>query len=114
MADMRGGGGRGQSRAGEDLEEIVVKVKRCAKVVKGGKRFSFKALVVVGDYRNCSAVLRDPTVSSDRQRSLLGATFGATPDEVPADSFLSMDAPDHTRLRGLVAKAFTPRVIANL
>src|SRR5687768_14176061 len=49
MADMRGGGGRGQSRAGEDLEEIVVKVKRCAKVVKGGKRFSFKALVVVGD-----------------------------------------------------------------
>jgi cytochrome P450 len=72
------------------------------------------ALVVVGDYRNCSAVLRDPTVSSDRERSLLGATFGATPDEVPADSFLSMDAPDHTRLRGLVAKAFTPRVIANL
>ena len=50
MADMRGGrGDRGQSRAGEDLEEIVVKVKRCAKVVKGGKRFSFKALVVVGD-----------------------------------------------------------------
>ncbi|MGX7827591.1 cytochrome P450 [Actinokineospora sp. 24-640] len=72
------------------------------------------ALVVVGDYRNCSAVLRDPTVSSDRQRSLLGATFGATPDEVPADSFLSMDAPDHTRLRGLVAKAFTPRVITAL
>lgn len=40
---------RRESRAGEDLEEIVVKVKRCAKVVKGGKRFSFKALVVVGD-----------------------------------------------------------------
>jgi small subunit ribosomal protein S5 len=32
-----------------ESNEIVVKVKRCAKVMKGGKRFSFAALVVVGD-----------------------------------------------------------------
>jgi small subunit ribosomal protein S5 len=32
------------------LESTVVKVYRCAKVVKGGRRFSFAALVVVGDH----------------------------------------------------------------
>jgi len=31
------------------LEDTVVKVYRCSKVVKGGRRFSFAALVVVGD-----------------------------------------------------------------
>ena len=31
------------------LEDTVVKVFRCSKVVKGGRRFSFGALVVVGD-----------------------------------------------------------------
>jgi small subunit ribosomal protein S5 len=34
---------------GLDLKDKVVNVARVAKVVKGGKRFSFAALVVVGD-----------------------------------------------------------------
>lgn len=40
-------GGRQQEES--EFEDKVIHINRCAKVVKGGRRFSFAAIVVVGD-----------------------------------------------------------------
>jgi cytochrome P450 len=70
------------------------------------------ALVVVGRHADISAVLRHPNASSERGKSLLAPAVSRRTRE--RRSFLSLDPPDHTRLRRLVSKAFTPRRIALL
>jgi cytochrome P450 len=74
-------------------------------------------------YADCLAVLRHPHASSDARNSSSFQDFFETLNGEDAEAlsdmrrlrpFLFMDPPDHTRLRGLVAKAFTPRVVDGL
>ncbi len=73
-------------------------------------------------YADCAALLRDPRASSDQTKSDAAQAIIAQQAAIASDSqieqqmrsFLFMDPPDHTRLRGLVNKAFTTRVIEGL
>jgi cytochrome P450 len=69
----------------------------------------FWAVVRYDDVRSIS---RDP----ERFCSGQGVQFADAPQEMleASQSFLSMDAPRHTKLRGLVQKAFSPRQVARI
>ena len=76
---------------------------------------------VLSRYADCEALLKDPRSSSDFRNSDAFRQFieqqGANPDEGfigGTRPFLFLDPPDHTRLRGLVNKAFTPRTVEGL
>jgi cytochrome P450 len=75
---------------------------------------------VLTRYADIAAVLRDPRFSSSR-RALQADGAGPPPSgaggpvaRVFGLTMLFSDPPDHTRLRGLVNKAFTPRVVESL
>jgi cytochrome P450 len=63
-------------------------------------------------YEDVRAISRDPT----RFCSGEGVQFSDAPPEMleASQSFLAMDAPRHSKLRGLVASAFTPRQIKRI
>jgi cytochrome P450 len=77
--------------------------------------------VVLSRYADSWAVLRDPRASTDQRHSTAYQNSVASGElhpvsEAPFEqpSFLFLDPPDHTRLRRLVSKAFTPRVVEAL
>jgi cytochrome P450 len=78
--------------------------------------------VVVGRYDDCQWVLRDSRFGKG-EISAVWEVYGLTQEqwfarfgdiEHRTTSMLGLDPPDHTRLRRLVAKAFTPKTVANL
>ena len=77
-------------------------------------------LYVASRYADVAALLRDPRFSADRRHAapfrLLRWANRDSRDFVNLidRNLLNLDAPDHTSLRGLVNKAFTPRRVAAL
>ena len=67
-------------------------------------------VVILAKHRHCTDLLRDGRVSSDRN----SARIYHGSDTVKTRNLLNLDPPDHTRIRRLISRAFTPRVMARL
>jgi cytochrome P450 len=68
---------------------------------------------VLTRYQDCAVAVRDQRLANDER---LADNYGVTtqPREAEDIAMLFLDPPDHTRLRSLVSKAFTPRTVARL
>ena len=74
-------------------------------------------LVVFSSFAECDEVLRHPSSCSDRLKSTtaqLAVSEGAAARPFGTPGFLFLDPPDHTRLRRLVSKAFSPKIVKSL
>jgi cytochrome P450 len=110
----------GDPRVARDPWPLYEELRRVAPVHRSPRGFW-----VLTRHADCLAVLRDRRASSDGtkidpesapegfaiSRARRNAVTDAERDNRP---FLFRDPPDHTRLRGLVSKAFTPRMVEGL
>lgn len=64
-------------------------------------------------YQDCAAVLRDPRFGHGSGQPAGGNAF-RRPFEGRSRPFIALDPPEHTRMRSLVNKAFTPRMVNRL
>src|SRR6266545_304428 len=72
-------------------------------------------LWVLTRYDDVVTALRDPRFGREGFEQMLTAVYGDdTTNASRPRSMLFRDPPDHTRLRGLVSQAFTPRVIERM
>ena len=62
-------------------------------------------------YDDAVMILRDPRFGREGMAKRMEARLGLTQDTSRARDMLFQDPPDHTRLRALVSRAFTPRVV---
>jgi cytochrome P450 len=69
---------------------------------------------VLTRYPDVMAMLRDPRLIKEPIAAFVAARFGVAVPPGLGLSMLDRDPPDHTRLRGLVSKAFTPLALEGL
>ncbi|HTQ67094.1 MAG TPA: cytochrome P450 [Solirubrobacteraceae bacterium] len=107
------------SRPAEERDVLFAQLRRDAPISRHDPPEDILDMPVEGHpywaivrHEDIRRISRDPHTFCSGQ----GTQFGDAPPEIleASQSFLAMDAPRHTKLRGLVSAAFTPRQVARI